>query len=238
MPLVLGVDDEEAGQRAGDVLAAGGLVVAPVDGVYALIADAFADAATAMLRQVRGAAPDVPLTLLVRSHKQLPGVTSSVPEAAERLVAGFWPGPLTLVLPAAQTIAVDLGASRGTVAVRMPVHEVVREMVTAVGPLACSVAAPVAQPAPMTVADAIETFDDTVGAYLDAGMLDGARSTVVDCSRGGAEVLRRGALSADDVTDVATGTTGWGRASDETGEAGQAGPSVAPDEGAGPAADT
>lgn len=205
MARVLDAADEGAIAQAVEVVAGGGLIVAPVDGVYALVGDGFQREATTLLRSLRGAAADAPLTLLVRGRKQLPGLTSVVPEAAERLVAGFWPGPLTLLLPAAESIVVDLGATEGTVAVRQPAGEATPAVIAGVGPLACSSAAAVGQPPPTRVAEATDVFDDAAGAYLDAGELDGRRSTVVDCSRGGAEVRRRGAISADDVLDTATG---------------------------------
>jgi tRNA threonylcarbamoyl adenosine modification protein (Sua5/YciO/YrdC/YwlC family) len=210
MALVLDAAEDGAVDQAVEVVTGGGLIVAPVGGVYALIGDAFVGQVTALLRALRGAAVDLPLTLLVRSHKQLPGLASQVPEAAEELVAGFWPGPLTLLLPVAESIAVDLGASDGTVAVRQPADEATLAVVGGVGPLACSSAAPVGEPLPATVAEAVDAFGESVGAYLDAGELDGARSTVVDCSRGGAEVRRRGAISADEVLDAVSGLDGTG----------------------------
>lgn len=209
MPLVMNADEEGSVDRAARALADGGLVVAPLDGVYALLADAFVAEATARLRSVRQVAADRPLTLLVRTRYQLSAVASSVSEPAERLIAAFWPGPLTLILPAAETITVDLGATRGTVAVRMPVDERATALVAASGPLACSTAVPAGQTAPVTVDEPVHEFGDAVQAYLDAGQLDGARSTVVDCSRGGAEVRRRGAISADEIIDAAAGAETW-----------------------------
>jgi tRNA threonylcarbamoyl adenosine modification protein (Sua5/YciO/YrdC/YwlC family) len=212
MPLVLDAAEEGATERAAELVADRGLVVVPLDGVYALVGDAFAPQATSLLRSLRGAAPDLPVTLLVRGRTQLAGVTSSVPEPADRLIAAFWPGPLTLILPAAETMAVDLGASHGTVAVRMPAGEHAQAVVAAVGPLACSSAAPAGQEAPTEVSAAVDAFGGAVHAYLDAGELEGVRSTVVGCSRGGMEVRRRGAISADDVLDAAAGAGNWAEA--------------------------
>lgn len=197
-------------EHAAELLGQGELVVAPLDSVYVVLADAFAPDATAKLRAARGMSPAAPLTLLVRSHKQLPALASVVTEPAERLVAAFWPGPLTLLLPVTTTIAVDLGDTDGTVAVRWPLDERFNELTASVGPLACSTATRVGEPAPTEIDAAQQAFGDEVGCYLDDGQLDGSRSTVVDCSRGGAEVVRRGAVSADDVYDVATAVVGWG----------------------------
>lgn len=241
MAVVLDAADDGAIEQAIEVVAGGGLVVAAVDGVYAVIGDAFVGGVVALLRSLRGVPADAPLTLLVRNHKPLPGLTSEVPEAAERLVAGFWPGPLTLLLPAAESIVVDLGASGGAVAVRQPANEATLAVIRGVGPLACSSAALAGQSAPTHIDQAIDAFGDAVGAYLDTGELDGSRSTIVDCSRGGAEVRRRGAISADDVLDAATGVdvvvSGDPGEPDEpggTGAASGSGQADEPDQGAEP----
>lgn len=212
MPLVLDADAEDTTDRAAQTLADGGLVVIPVGGVYGVVADAFVPEATVRLRSLRQARPDSPLTLLVRTRHQLSAVASSVSPSAERLVAAFWPGPLTLILPAAEMITVDLGATRGTVAVRMPADERATALIAASGPLACSSAAPAGASPPRTVQESVNAWGDAVQAYVDAGSLGGDRSTVVDCSRGGAEVRRRGAISADEIIDAAAGADGWSQA--------------------------
>lgn len=193
-----------------DTLAAslqdGGVVIVPTDTVYAVIADAFSPDGVAVLRRLRGMGPNDPLSVFVRSPKQLPGITAEVPPEAERLIAAFWPGPLTIVLPAATTMQWDIGRTDGTVAVRMPLQEVVIDLARRVGPLVASSAAPVGQPAPTDAEAAIAALGDEVAAVLDDGPLPGsARSTVVDLTRAVGEVLRDGPIPADLVTAVAIG---------------------------------
>lgn len=215
MPEILDAGDRDAArQRGAGVLRDGLLVVAPTDTVYGVFADAFALEATQRLMKARGSGRDRPLPVFVRSPRQLTGLVSEPTEQAERLMAAFWPGPLTIVFRANRGLAWDLGDTRDTVAVRMPAEELVFDLVTEVGPVACTAAAPVGGVAPRTAAEAAELLGDEVALYLDGGERGGGLSTVVDCSRGGAEVLRAGAVSADDVFRAATGQVEWGAPAD------------------------
>lgn len=232
MTEVIGADDRAAArQRGAEALRSGGLVVAPSDTVYAVLADAFVMEATERLFQARGADRSAPLPVLVRSPRQLAGLVSEVGEPAERLMAAFWPGPLTLVFAAGAGLAWDLGETRGTVAVRMPAEELLHELVAEIGPLACTAASRVGEPPARTIAEARAALGDEVVLYIDGGQRAGVVSTIVDVSRGGAEVLRAGALSADDVFAAVTGTVGWGRPT------GRSAPEPADEEAAGPGGD-
>jgi L-threonylcarbamoyladenylate synthase len=203
---VAGEARDEAVRRAVDALRAGQLVVLPTDTVYGVAADAFHLDATARLFRARGADRSAPLAVFVRSPKQLPGLTSSVTEVAERLVAAYWPGPLTLVLPAEPNLRWDLGATQGTVGVRMPLDEVALEVVRAVGPLAVSTAARVGRPPPPDAAAAATELGDDVEVVLDDGPRDSdVRSTMVDLTRREPVILRPGAIPADEVLAVARG---------------------------------
>lgn len=215
-------------QRAGAVLSSGGLVVAPTDTAYAVLADAFQMDATQRVFDARRADRASPLPVIVRSPRQLGGLVKRQTEQAERLMAAFWPGALTLVFHANEGLAWDLGDNRGTVAVRMPDEPLLHDVVAEVGPLACTAAAVAGAPAPTTVDEARAALEERVDLYVDAGKRPGARSTVVDVSRGGAEVLRVGVISADDIFAAATGALEWGN------PAGQAAAEEAEDdEGAG-----
>lgn len=198
-------------RRAGELLADGALVVAPTDTVYGLYANAFMTDATQRVFGVRGATRDAPLTVFIQNPRQLPALAREVTEPAERLMAAYWPGPLTLLLSSGETLSWDLGDGGGTVAVRLPDEEIARELVTEVGPLACTAAALAGQPAPTTIEQAREALGDGVALYVDAGPRMGEPSTIVDVSRGGAEVLRVGAVSADHVFRVAHGVEPWGQ---------------------------
>lgn len=215
MSEVLAVDDPTARDRAVAVLRSGGLVVAPTDTVYGVLVDAFARDATQRLLIARESGRDSPLTVLIRSPRQIIGLTDQTNEAGDRLMAAFWPGPLTLVFQAGAALGWDLGNTRGTVAIRMPADETLHDLIADVGPLACSSANLAGGDLPTTVEEAQAQLGAKVDLYLDGGVRDGLRSTVVDVSRGGAEIRRPGAISADDIVEVATGAVGWGRPTGE-----------------------
>jgi tRNA threonylcarbamoyl adenosine modification protein (Sua5/YciO/YrdC/YwlC family) len=185
---------------------AGQLVVLPTDTVYGVAADAFNLDGTARLLRARGASRSAPLAVFVRSPKQLAGLTTEVTEVAERLVAAYWPGPLTLVIPAEPNLRWDLGDAQRVVAVRMPLDDVALEVVRAVGPLAVSSASRVGVPTPVTAAEAVAGLGDEVTVGLDDGPRElGVRSTIVDLTRREPVVLRPGMIPADEVLAVARG---------------------------------
>lgn len=185
------------------------LVVMPTDTVYGVLADAFDPRATAALRGAKGLAPTAPLSVLIRNPRQVAGLASDVPEAADRLMASYWPGPLTLVLPVTDGLAWDIGTP-SVVAVRMPADDLVLDVVADVGPLVCSAAVRPADALPQTVEAARDALGDGVALYIDDGPRPGGVSTVVDLTRDHAVVLREGAVPTADVELVAAGRVGWG----------------------------
>ena len=197
---------EAALARAAELLRGGKLVVVPTDTVYGLAADAFDVDATTALFAAKGRDRSVPLPVLIRTPKQLPGLTRNVPPAADHLVAAFWPGPLTLVLEAQNRPRWDLGETEGTISIRMPLDEVTLEVIRSVGPLAVTSAGASVETPPRTVAEAEEALGDKVDAYLDAGPRgDGIPSTIVDLTRSRPHVLRDGVVPTVLALDVAEG---------------------------------
>ncbi|MDP9406937.1 MAG: L-threonylcarbamoyladenylate synthase [Actinomycetota bacterium] len=192
---------------AAAALARGQLVVIPTDTVYGLAADAFSPNAVAALLELKGRGRDMPVPVLVGSWQTLDGLTVSVPDAARALVETFWPGPLTIVLHAAPSLAWDLGDSRGTVAVRMPLHPVALDLLATTGPLAVSSANRTGEPPATDPGTAQVQLGSGVAVYLDAGVCgEPVPSTIVDLTglRSGGEprVLRVGALSVEQVREV------------------------------------
>jgi L-threonylcarbamoyladenylate synthase len=187
---------DEVVRKAAAVLDDGRLVVGPADSMYGVLTNPFHPHGSDRVYSARGAERAAPLTVLVHSSRQLPAFAEVGPRA-ERLAAACWPGPLTLLLPAVESMAWDLGESAGTVAVRMPVEPVLLRLLAATGPLACTAAVRVGERPPATVDDAMASLGDAVALYVDAGPRRAPRSTVVDLSRGGAEVRRLGGVSAD-----------------------------------------
>ncbi len=201
-----GDDREKATTLAAEALRAGDLVVLPTDTVYGVAADAFSSTGTGRIFAAKQRSRRYPLPVLVRSPKQLAGLVTQVPEVAERLMAAYWPGPLTLVVEAEPNLVWDLGRADGTVAVRMPLDDLTLEIIRAVGPLAVTSANRSGQPPATDAAMAREQLGDAVRYYLD----DGPRrvrppSTIVDLTRAEPHILRAGALDGEEVLAVARG---------------------------------
>lgn len=186
-----------------DSIRRGELVVLPVDASYGLAADAFQPDAVDGLLAAKGRGRDLPVPVLVGSWTGLDGLMLLVRPSVRELVEAFWPGALTLVVEHAPSLAWDLGDSRGTVAVRMPVHPVALELLARTGPLAVSGANRAGQPVPATADDAQEQLGYPVSIYLDGGpCLDPQPSTIVDVSEEVPRLLRAGAVTLDQLREV------------------------------------
>lgn len=193
----VGVDAAVGALRRGE------LVVLPTDTVYGVAADAFSPSAVGRLLQARASGRGVPVPVLVGSWRTLDGLAEHVPPLARRLVEAFWPGPLTLVVRAAPSLAWDLGDSRGTVAVRMPLHPVALQVLEQTGPLAVTGACRPGTPPVVDSDTAREQLGTAVAAYLDAGPLGAAvPSTVVDLTTDAPRLLRAGALHVGRLREV------------------------------------
>lgn len=199
-------DRAAAVERAVEVLRDGKLVVVPTDTVYGVAADAFNTTGTRRIFGAKRRSRRFPLPVLVRSPKQLLGLCPDVPETAERLMAAYWPGPLTMVLRADPGLEWDLGDNRGTLSVRMPLDDLALDVIREVGPIAVTSANLSGQPAATTASDAHLQLGDLVEAYLDDGERGATPvSTIVDLTRDTPEILRDGPLHGPDVLAVAAG---------------------------------
>ena len=182
---------------------AGRLVVIPTDTLYGIGADAFNAQAVADLLAAKHRGPDMPLGVLVGSWSTIDGLVGTVPPVARDLVEAFWPGGLSIVLPHAPSLAWDLGTTRGTVMLRMPLHPVALELLREVGPMAQSSANVSGRPPATTAQEAREQLGDSVEVYLDGGVCaSGVGSTIVDLTGETPRLRREGAVSADDVSRV------------------------------------
>lgn len=182
---------------------AGRLVVLPTDTVYGLGCDAFSGTAVRALLAAKKRGPDMPVPVLVGSWSTIDGLVLGVPKAARELIEAFWPGGLSLVLPHAPSLAWDLGSTKGTVMLRMPLHPVALELLRDVGPMAVSSANISGSPPPSTMSGAVRQLGDSVAVYLDGGDSgEPVASTIVDLTGDNPLVLREGAVTAAEVRDV------------------------------------
>jgi L-threonylcarbamoyladenylate synthase len=182
---------------------AGRLVVLPTDTVYGLGCDAFSGDAVRSLLAAKNRGPDMPVPVLVGSWSTIDGLVLGVPKAARELIEAFWPGGLSLVLPHAPSLAWDLGSTKGTVMLRMPLHPVALELLRDVGPMAVSSANISGSPPAASAAQAREQLGDGVAVYLDGGPSgEPVASTVVDLTGDAPRILREGAVSTAALSEV------------------------------------
>lgn len=190
--------------EAVEALGRGQLVVLPTDTVYGLGADAFDKKAVARLLRMKGRGRHMPPPVLVGSTSTLDALATEIPAVVRDLVEAFWPGPLTIVCLAQPSLSWDLGETDGTVALRMPDHEVALELLQRTGPLAVSSANLSKKPPATSAAEAAAYFGGSVPVYLDAGRSPGSvPSTIIDATAERLTVLRHGALSIERLAEVA-----------------------------------
>jgi tRNA threonylcarbamoyl adenosine modification protein (Sua5/YciO/YrdC/YwlC family) len=189
--------DPEVLERALRALGGGGLLIFPTDTLYAL-GGLFARPGVAeAVRTAKGRREGHLLPLIARDRSQVEGLCSRFPEAAARLAEAFWPGPLTLVLPARG----DVGAEGDTVAVRVPARALARELCRD-GALISTSANLTGAPPPLTCREAVEAVGRAAALALDGGPGTPAPSTIVDVSGPLPRLVRGGAVSWDEVENV------------------------------------
>ncbi|MGH3720416.1 MAG: L-threonylcarbamoyladenylate synthase [Pseudonocardiaceae bacterium] len=187
---------------AAGAVRAGRLVVLPTDTVYGLGCDAFSTTAVQGLLDAKGRGRDMPVPVLVGSWSTVDGLVLGVPTRARTLIEAFWPGGLSLVLYYAPSLNWDLGDTRGTVMLRMPLHPVALELLREVGPMAVSSANRSGLAPATTVEQAREQLAERVPVYLDGGTAGEVASTIVDLTGCDPLVLREGAVTAAQIGEA------------------------------------
>jgi len=194
---------EDGLAAAASAVQEGQLVVLPTDTVYGIGADAFTPAAVAALLAAKGRGRNMPPPVLVGSVRAAAALTESLGPYGQDLIDEFWPGPLTLVFRASPTLLWDLGDTRGTVAVRMPLNAMALDLLRRTGPMAVSSANRHGLPAAATADEASQQLGEAVSVYLDGGpCADNVPSTILDLTGTVPRMLRAGAISVDDLRKV------------------------------------
>ena len=190
-----------------DALRGGDIVGIPTDTVYGLAADPWHSGAADRLFLVKGRPRSVELPLLVADEEQALSLATAVPDCARRLMAHFWPGALTIVLPRGPEVSADLGEEDETIGLRCPNHPVPLALCRAMGPIATTSANRHGED-PVTTAAALAAGLSGVALVLDAGTCDGTSSTVVDSTGEVPKLLRAGGIAWELIVSVASGGAG------------------------------
>ena len=192
---LLSAGDRTGVTRAAELLCSGQLVAFPTDTVYGVGALAFDANAVALIYVAKERPPEKAIPVLIADEADVPRIAASVPEVARALMARFWPGGLTVVLPKRPDVP-EIVSHDATVAVRMPDLDLARALMRLTGPLAATSANRSGQPSPATAGDVAAQLGGRIAAVLDGGPCPGGiPSTVVDCVAWPPRLVRQGALS-------------------------------------------
>lgn len=191
---------ETASEAAISAIRSGELIVFPTDTVYGVAADAFSAPAVQRLLDAKGRSRAMPPPVMIYDASVLDALTIEVPRWAREMVGDLWPGALTLICRAQPSLTWDLGETKGTVAVRVPQHEQLRELLKATGPLAVSSANSTGQAAAKSAAEAQEMLGESVAVYLEGDEPGtGVASTILDITSAEPQVVRLGGVSLEEL---------------------------------------
>jgi L-threonylcarbamoyladenylate synthase len=195
----------DAIDHAAQILRAGGLVALPTETVYGLGANALDRAAVERIFEAKQRPAWDPIIVHIASTGMLNRIVTEAPAAARRLMQAFWPGPLTLLLPRTAEVPDAVTAGRPLVGVRMPAHPVALELMRrAALPIAAPSANLFAHISPTTAEHVLEDLDGRIDVVLDAGPTpQGVESTVLDPSTSPMTIYRPGAITAEQIREVA-----------------------------------
>jgi L-threonylcarbamoyladenylate synthase len=189
--------------QAGSRVRTGELIIYPTDTLYALGGRALDAEAAAKVRTAKGRDERKPLPLVAAHAGQARGLCAAWPATADLLATRFWPGPLTLVLPARAEVPREVTAGTGTVAVRVPGTALARALCDASGGALVSTSANRSgAPAPRTCAEAVAGVGAFAALALDGGPGPLRSSTIVDLCAGAPRLLREGPVAWADVLEV------------------------------------
>jgi L-threonylcarbamoyladenylate synthase len=194
--------DPAAIAEAADVLHRGGVVAYPTDTLYGLAVDPRSDLAVRRLFDLkeRDASVAVPLIAADVSHAEQAGTFG---KEERRLSAAFWPGPLTIVVPASPAMSAALSRAHGTLAVRVPGHAVARALAQAAGGCITATSANLSGHRPSVTPDEVAAaLGGRIDLLLDAGPAPGGpASTIVQVVDGRLTLIRAGAVAWDRVLE-------------------------------------
>ncbi len=185
-------------------LRAGELVVYPTETFYGIAADPFSPTALDKLFAIKGRDPQKPVALIAADSQMAFAIANEVPAVARRLANAFWPGPLTIVVPARDGFPAQLIGPDGGVGVRVSPHPIARALSENLGhPITATSANRSGEEPATTLQRARESLGDKVKVFLEGGTLHAsAPSTVVACDSRGYRIIRAGAISERELAAV------------------------------------
>ena len=185
--------------KATAVVQAGGVVAFPTDTVYGIGVSAFDGKAINKIYDVKGRSHLKAIPILASDLKDLTQITPPLSPKVQRLINKFWPGALTLILPLLPGLPENLSPTP-TVGLRIPDHDLVRDLLQKTGPLAATSANLSGEPSALTADEVLQQLEGRIDLILDGGPVPGGQaSTVVDCINNEFIILREGPITDKDI---------------------------------------
>ncbi len=202
--LYLPAEDPQTPMLAAELIRNGKLVALPTETVYGLGANGLDEDAVASIFVAKGRPQDNPLILHVAQASEMENFCHSIPRSAYLLAEKFWPGPLTIVLPARDIVPRRTTGGLSTVAIRCPDHSLTRQIIRLAG---CPIAAPSAnlsgKPSTTTAAHVLHDHEGKIDAVVDGGACRvGVESTIVDLTESRPRLLRPGGITPEQLLEV------------------------------------
>ncbi len=200
----LSAESASTAQIAADLIKVGELVALPTETVYGLGANGLDEEAVAKIFEAKGRPQDNPLILHIWDASQMESFCHSIPQAAYDLAEAFWPGPLTIVLPARDVVPKRTTGGLSTVALRCPDNDVTRQIIRLAGvPIAAPSANISGKPSTTTAEHVLHDHDGKIAAIVDGGSCRvGVESTIVDLTEDRPRLLRPGGIGPEQLFAV------------------------------------
>jgi L-threonylcarbamoyladenylate synthase len=197
--LILPAEKPAAIDSAVALLKEGEIIAFPTDTVYGLASDAFHAPGIIKLFEAKGRDSNKAISILIGSSEQVKLITNHMPKLAKKLVARFWPGGLTVIVPRKENLP-ELISTTKNVGIRMPDHPVALQLLQTFGPLATTSANLSGGTNPQSAIDVFDQLNGRVPLILNGGVCPGGiPSTVVDCTGEKPVILRLGAISEKEI---------------------------------------
>ena len=202
--LYLSAQDAGTAQTAAEILKSGGLVAIPTETVYGLGANGLDENAVLKIFEAKGRPQDNPLILHIAGPEQIEELSHHIPQAAYDLAEKFWPGPLTIILPAKDFIPKRTTGGLSTVGLRCPDCDITREIIRLAGvPVAAPSANISGKPSTTTAEHVLHDHDGRIDAIVDGGACRvGVESTIVDLTERRPRLLRPGGIGPEELMEV------------------------------------
>lgn len=204
MAKTVSADKKRSVTQAAQVILNGGVIIYPTETIYGLGANALESRVVERVYAIKGRRKSNPILVLISDRDALDELALEIPEAAEKLIGKFWPGPLTILFKAAPIVSPILTAGSGKIGVRLSSSEFCRELLNICKiPITSTSANLSGEPNPNLVSMINRKVLNRVDLIVDGGTLTSQTpSTVVDVTKGKIELVREGVIPFKEILEV------------------------------------